>query len=68
MKYETTIKEIAEAEGLHPVYVQKLAREKGFPDPVRMIGPTKMFDWRKVDRYFRGRAKKSKKFKRSKAA
>ena len=57
---ETTIKEIAAGKDLHPIYVQKLAREKGFPDPIRMIGPTKLFDAHAVDRYFRERAKKRK--------
>ena len=67
MAHEITISEIAKCEGMNPNSVRRLAREKGFPDPVRTIGSNKIFDWRTVDRYFRERAKKSKKFKRSKA-
>lgn len=57
---EITLKEIAEAEGLHPVYTIKLAREKGFPDPVRMIGRNKMYDPRQVGKFFRGRERAKK--------
>jgi hypothetical protein len=64
MKNEITLREIAKIEGICVEYAQKLAREKAFPDPLRMIGPTKIFDWRAVDRYFRDREKR----KRAKAA
>lgn len=52
-----TLREIAEAEDLHPVYVRVLARMKDFPEPIRKIGANKIFDWRQVNRYFRNREK-----------
>jgi len=52
-----TIREIAEVEDLHPVYVRVLTRTKDFPDPIRKIGANKIFDWRQVNRYFRNREK-----------
>lgn len=52
---EITLNEIAKCEGLHPQYLQKLSREKGFPEFVRKVGPTRLFDWRQINKYFRDR-------------
>jgi hypothetical protein len=60
MKNEITLREIAKIECICIEYAQKLAREKTFPDPLRMIGNSKIFDWRAVNRYFRDREKRRK--------
>jgi hypothetical protein len=62
-KHEITLKEVAKCEGMNAVYLRRLATHKGFPDPLRMIGPTKMYDWRAVNRYFRDREKLKRKVK-----
>lgn len=61
MRNEITINEIAEERELHPQYVQKLSREKGFPDPVRRIGVNKMFDSNAVAAFFKDREKRKSK-------
>lgn len=57
---EITIREIAIAEDLNFQYVQKLSREKAFPDPIKRIGVNKIYDGRQVLAFFSAR-KKSKK-------
>lgn len=57
---EMTLKEIATAEDLNYQYVQKLSREKQFPDPIKMIGCNKIFDGHAVLAFFEARRKRHK--------
>lgn len=55
---ELTLKEIAAAKDLNHQYVQKLSREKGFPDPIKRIGLNKIYDGRDVLAFFAARKKR----------
>jgi hypothetical protein len=55
---EITLREIAVAEDLNYQYVQKLSREKGFPDPIKRIGVNKIYDGRTVLAFFTARKKR----------
>lgn len=57
---ELTLKEIAAAEDLNYQYVQKLSREKSFPDPIKRIGVNKIYDGRDVLAFFSARRRKRK--------
>ncbi len=57
MQKEITVREIAAKYGYHHVYIQKLAREKGFPNPVRTIGRNYIFDADAVARFFKQRTR-----------
>lgn len=57
---DMTLKEIATAEDLNYQYVQKLSREKGFPDPVKRIGCNKIYDGRAILTFFEARRKRNK--------
>lgn len=50
-----SIREIAEAEGLNHVSVQRILRERDAPLPVRQIGNAKMYNTREMARYFLAR-------------
>jgi predicted DNA-binding transcriptional regulator AlpA len=56
---EVTLKEIAANQGIHYVYVHRLSREKGFPNPVRVIGRNLMFDSDAVARFFANRRRRA---------
>ncbi len=55
---EVTLREIAAAEDLNYQYVAKLAREKGFPDPIKRIGRNQIFDSFAVLAFFSARKKR----------
>jgi hypothetical protein len=52
MKNVTTIREIAKAQGLNPVYVAALARSKGFPMPVEIVGVQRFYSRRAIETFF----------------
>lgn len=57
---EMTLREIATATDLNYFYLQRLSREKGFPDPIRRIGCNKIYDGRAILGFFEARRKRRK--------
>ena len=55
-----TLQEVAANEGLNPNYVQQLSLMKGFPEPIRWIGQTKIYDRNQVTKFFKERRKRHK--------
>jgi hypothetical protein len=58
---EMTLREIATATDLNYFYIQRLSREKNFPDPVKRIGVNKIYDGRRVLAFFDARRRKRRK-------
>jgi len=56
---EMTLREIATATDLNYFYLQRLSREKHFPDPIRLIGRNKIYDGRHVLAFFERRKRKA---------
>lgn len=58
MTTELTIRDIAERYETSPTYAALLTQMKGFPEPEYTIGKNRMFDPKKVAKFFAERAKR----------